>query len=68
MSTSTAQRARHVADQMLALAEHVTGGAGFERTPDVRHLVEKEDAVVDRSLEAVRVASLPRCYSRFLRR
>ncbi len=41
----------HVADQMLALAEHVTGKAGFERTPDVRHLVEKEDPVVDSWLE-----------------
>src|SRR5512141_1939833 len=28
----------HVLDQMLALAEHVTGKSGFERTPDVRHL------------------------------
>jgi ADP-heptose:LPS heptosyltransferase len=41
----------HVADQMLALAEHVTGKAGFERTPDVRHLAEKEDPVVDSWLE-----------------
>ena len=41
----------HVADQMLALAEHVTGKAGFERTPDVRHLVEREDPVVDSWLE-----------------
>jgi len=37
----------HVVDQMLALAEHVTGKGGFERTPDVKHLVEKEDSVVD---------------------
>lgn len=37
----------HVVDQMLALAEHVTGQTGFERTPDVRHLVEREDPVVD---------------------
>jgi lipopolysaccharide heptosyltransferase I len=37
----------HVVDQMLALAEHVTGRHGFERVPDVRHLVDKEDPVVD---------------------
>ncbi|HEY3350181.1 MAG TPA: glycosyltransferase family 9 protein [Thermoanaerobaculia bacterium] len=37
----------HVLDQMLALAEHVTGKSGFDRTPDVRHLVEREDPVVD---------------------
>jgi heptosyltransferase I len=41
----------HVLDQMLALAEHVTGESGFERTPDVRHLVEREDPVVDDWLE-----------------
>jgi heptosyltransferase I len=41
----------HVVDRMLALAEHVTGKSGFERTPDVRHLVEKEDPVVDAWLE-----------------
>jgi heptosyltransferase-1 len=41
----------HVLDQMLALAEHVTGKSGFERTPDVRHLVEREDPVVDDWLE-----------------
>jgi heptosyltransferase-1 len=41
----------HVLDQMLALAEHVTGKSGFERTPDVRHLVEREDPVVDSWLE-----------------
>jgi heptosyltransferase I len=41
----------HVVDQMLALAEHVTGKSGFERTPDVRHLVEREDPVVDSWLE-----------------
>jgi heptosyltransferase-1 len=41
----------HVLDQMLALAEHVTGKRGFERTPDVRHLVEREDPVVDAWLE-----------------
>jgi len=41
----------HVADQMLALAEYVTGKTGFERTPDVKHLVEKEDPVVDAWLE-----------------
>src|SRR5512140_2340291 len=37
----------HVLDQMLALAEHVTGRPGFERVPDVRHLVEREDPIVD---------------------
>jgi lipopolysaccharide heptosyltransferase I len=41
----------HVADQMLALAEHVTGKSGFERTPDVKHLVEREDPFVDDWLE-----------------
>lgn len=41
----------HVLDQMLALAEHVTGKSGFERTPDVRHLVEREDPAVDAWLE-----------------
>jgi heptosyltransferase-1 len=41
----------HVLDQILALAEHVTGKSGFERTPDVRHLVEQEDPVVDAWLE-----------------
>ena len=41
----------HVADQMLALAEHVTGRRGFERTPDVKHLVEREDPAVDEWLE-----------------
>jgi len=37
----------HVLDRMLALAEHVTGRSGFERRPDVRHLVEREDPAVD---------------------
>ena len=41
----------HVADQMLALAEHVTGKSGFDRVPDVRHLVEREDPLVDSWLE-----------------
>jgi lipopolysaccharide heptosyltransferase I len=41
----------HVVDGMLALAEHVTGKTGFERTPDVRHLVEREDPVVDAWLD-----------------
>ena len=41
----------HVLDQMLALAEHVTGKTGFERTPDVRHLVGREDPEVDSWLE-----------------
>jgi heptosyltransferase I len=43
----------HVADQMLALAEHVTGNTGFDRVPDVRHLVEREDPVVDAWLEQI---------------
>ncbi|HVO51944.1 MAG TPA: glycosyltransferase family 9 protein [Thermoanaerobaculia bacterium] len=41
----------HVLDEMLALAEHVTGRTGFERTPDVRHLVERPDPQVDEWLE-----------------
>jgi lipopolysaccharide heptosyltransferase I len=41
----------HVADQMLALAEHVTGRTGFERTPDIRHLIESKDPAVDAWLE-----------------
>ncbi|MGZ5380797.1 MAG: glycosyltransferase family 9 protein [Thermoanaerobaculia bacterium] len=41
----------HVADRMLALAEHVTGKTGFDRVPDVQHLVEREDPVVDSWLE-----------------
>ena len=41
----------HVADRMLALAEHVTGKTGFERTPDVKHLIEREDLVVDAWLD-----------------
>jgi lipopolysaccharide heptosyltransferase I len=41
----------HVLDQMLALAEHVTAKSGFERTPDVRHLVERADPAVDAWLE-----------------
>ncbi len=41
----------HVADQMLALAEHVTGKSGFHRVPDVRHLVEKKEPAVDAWLE-----------------
>jgi heptosyltransferase-1 len=41
----------HVLDQMLALAEHVTGQTGFERIPDVKHLVEREDPAVDSWLE-----------------
>ena len=47
----------HVVDQMLALAEHVTGKTGFERVPDVRHLVEREDPVVDEWLQ--RIGSRP---------
>ncbi|HEX7529336.1 MAG TPA: glycosyltransferase family 9 protein, partial [Thermoanaerobaculia bacterium] len=41
----------HVLDRMLALAEHVTGKTGFERVPDVRHLVERKDPVVDAWLD-----------------
>src|SRR5450759_1670002 len=47
----------HVVDQMLALAEHVTGKTGFERVPDVRHLVEREDPIVDDWLQ--RIGSRP---------
>jgi ADP-heptose:LPS heptosyltransferase len=38
---------------MLALAEHVTGKSGFERTPDVRHLIERKDPVVDSWLDRI---------------
>jgi lipopolysaccharide heptosyltransferase I len=41
----------HVLDRMLALSEYVTGRSGFERVPDVRHLVDKEDPAVDSWLE-----------------
>jgi heptosyltransferase-1 len=41
----------HSVDRMLALAEHVTAKTGFERTPDVRHLVERPDPAVDAWLE-----------------
>lgn len=37
----------HVVDRALALAEHVTGRGGFDRTPDVRHLVAQADEAVD---------------------
>jgi len=37
----------HVLDRMLALAEHVTGRSGFDRVPDVRHLVDRPDREVD---------------------
>jgi heptosyltransferase-1 len=37
----------HVLDQMLALAEYVTGKTGFDRVPDVKHLVAREDPIVD---------------------
>jgi heptosyltransferase-1 len=41
-------RARtHVTDRALALAEHVTSAGPFERTADVRHLVERPDREVD---------------------
>jgi lipopolysaccharide heptosyltransferase I len=41
----------HVVDQMLALAEYVTRKTAFERTPDVRHLVERGDPAIDGWLE-----------------
>jgi heptosyltransferase-1 len=41
----------HILDRMLALAEHVAGHGHFERRPDVRHLVEREDPEVDAWLE-----------------
>jgi len=41
----------HVLDRMLALAEHVAGRGGFERLPDVRHLVDGEDPAVDSWLQ-----------------
>lgn len=44
----------HVLDRMLALAEHVVGRGGFERRPDVLHLVEREDPAVDAWLEQYR--------------
>jgi len=37
----------HVADRMLALAEHVAGRGGFDPFPDVSHLVAAPDAAVD---------------------
>ncbi|MEO8587374.1 MAG: glycosyltransferase family 9 protein, partial [Acidobacteriota bacterium] len=43
----------HVLDQMLALAEHVTGKTGFDRVPDVKHLVERKGPVVDAWLEQI---------------
>lgn len=42
----------HVADRALALAEHLTGRSGFDRTPDVAHLAAAEDAEVDAWLAA----------------
>ena len=41
----------HAVDQMLALAEHVTGRTGFDRVPDVKHLVEREAPEVDAWLQ-----------------
>jgi lipopolysaccharide heptosyltransferase I len=41
----------HVLDRMLALAEHVAGHGGFDRRPDVGHLVDREDPEVDAWLE-----------------
>ncbi len=41
----------HVLDRMLALAEYVAGRGGFDRVPDVSHLVGRPDAAVDTWLE-----------------
>lgn len=37
----------HAIDRALALAEHLAGRGGFERVPDVSHLVATPDADVD---------------------
>jgi lipopolysaccharide heptosyltransferase I len=37
----------HAIDRMLSLATHLTGRAVWDRTPDVRHLVERPDREVD---------------------
>lgn len=42
----------HAVDRALALAEHLSGRAGFERVPDVSHLVAREDPEVDAWLAA----------------
>lgn len=47
-----APREAHVVDRGLALAAHVTGERGFDRTPDVAHLVAAPDPAVESWLAA----------------
>lgn len=42
----------HAVDRALALAEHLAGRGGFDRVPDVSHLVSAPDAEVDAWLAA----------------
>ncbi len=42
----------HVVDRALALAEHLAGRGGFDRVPDVSHLVSTPDEGVDAWLAA----------------
>src|SRR5512140_44384 len=42
-----ARRRPHAVDRSLALAEHFTGRGGWDRLPDVSHLVRLPDAGVD---------------------
>ncbi|HEX7578772.1 MAG TPA: glycosyltransferase family 9 protein, partial [Thermoanaerobaculia bacterium] len=42
-----ARRRPHAVDRSLALAEHVTGRGGWDRFPDVSHLVRLPDVSVD---------------------
>jgi heptosyltransferase-1 len=42
-----ARRRPHAVDRSLALAEHVTGCGGWDRLPDVSHLVRLPDVSVD---------------------
>ncbi len=42
----------HVVDRGLALGRHVTGRDGWDRRPDVRHLVKSPDPAVDTWLRA----------------
>lgn len=37
----------HLIDRALALAEYLSGKTGWDRTPDIRHLVGREDTRVD---------------------
>ncbi len=41
----------HAIDRSLALAEHVAGRGGWDRIPDVSHLVAQPDAAVDAWLD-----------------